>query len=152
MLLGKAARAWKYDYLTPRFKAAYTWLEQQKDLENLECGRHDILGDEVFANVQSYTSVSADSKEFEAHKKYFDIQFIISGTEKIYIAPTSELEVLEENDVDDYLVLKTPETSDCITMHPGEMLIVGPEEAHKPGCEATCPETMKKIVFKVLVD
>ena len=56
------------------------------DLADIECGRHDIDGDNVFANVMEFETVPASEKPFEAHRRYADIHFVISGVERLACA------------------------------------------------------------------
>lgn len=46
----------KYNYLNERFVAAYKWL-RENDLENLAVGKYSIMGEDVVANIQEYTTV-----------------------------------------------------------------------------------------------
>ena len=85
------------DLTGKRFREAFDWIASQ-DLEALAPGRHDIDGDAVFANVFEFDTVPADQKHYEAHRRYYDIHFLISGQEKIGVAPVTELEPLQEFD------------------------------------------------------
>ena len=68
------------DYLAARFQKAYAFLNRD-DLGSLPLGRVDIDGDAVFANVQEYDTVPAEEKQLEAHRRYYDVQFVVSGEE-----------------------------------------------------------------------
>ena len=68
----------KYNYLNEKFLKAYDWLESH-DLNSLPAGKYEIDGGDVFANVQEYTTLPVEEKKFEAHDKFFDIQYLIEG-------------------------------------------------------------------------
>ena len=70
----------KYDYLSEKFAKAYHFLRTE-DLEALPVGITQIDGNEVFANVQEYTTMPWDECAFEAHDRYFDIQYVVYGRE-----------------------------------------------------------------------
>ena len=55
----------------------------ETDLNELAEGRYDIKGDEVFVQLSSYETKTPADKLPESHRKYADIQFIISGNENI---------------------------------------------------------------------
>ena len=55
------------------------------DFNKLECGRYEILGDNVYAVVQDYLTKPEAEGTFEAHRKYIDIQYVVAGEEKIGI-------------------------------------------------------------------
>ena len=71
----------KYDYLNDRFRKAYQWL-RKNDPTKMECGKYQIVGDDVYAMVQSYDTQPQENRRFETHEKYFDIQYVAEGIEK----------------------------------------------------------------------
>ena len=46
---------------------------------------------------------------------------------------------------------KTAETVKIVLLLPGDMIVVAPEDAHKPRCAAGEPEFVRKVVVKVKV-
>ena len=97
MLLTTIEHAGLNDLSERRLAAALAWLATT-DLSSLECGRHEIMGDEVFANVMEIVTAPAESKAFEAHRRYHDIHCVIEGDEVIYVAPLKETVPLTEHD------------------------------------------------------
>ena len=123
------------------------------DLADIECGRHDIVGDEVFANVMEFTTVPAAEKNYEAHRRYADIHYVISGVERLAVAPIDEVEpVCDFNEEDDFGLYANPAREAWVTLHEGDIVVTPPEDAHKPGCCEDAPAPLKKICVKVLVD
>lgn len=150
MLFANIAIAEKYDYLEEKFKAAYRWLAET-DLTALGVGSYPILGEEVIANVQEYETVPAQSALFETHDKHFDIQYLVSGTELFGVCKREglrEKEHVEETDVTFY---EEPECSGCLVLNPGDLVVVAPEDAHKPRAQAGEAQKVKKVVVKVTV-
>jgi len=80
MVLDTIDNAAKYEVLHKSFKKAFNFI-RENDLGSMEVGRVEIDGDDIFALVQSYDTMAAADKQFEAHKNYIDIQYIISGNE-----------------------------------------------------------------------
>ena len=78
MLVTNLTHANGNDYLSQRFSKAYAFLAQD-GLDALPLGRNEIDGDDVFANVQEYDTVAASEKQLEAHRGYYDVQFVVSG-------------------------------------------------------------------------
>lgn len=74
------------DYLSENMREAIAFL-RDNDLDALPLGRTEIKGDDVFANVMEYETVDADEKDMEAHKLYYDVQFVVRGEETLYVAP-----------------------------------------------------------------
>ena len=55
---------------------------------------------------------------------------------------------LAENDLKFY---EEPAMSGTVLLLPGDMIVVAPEDAHKPRCAAGEPEFVRKVVVKVKV-
>jgi YhcH/YjgK/YiaL family protein len=72
----------RYERLHPLFPKAFAFIEKAVK-ENYAAGKYELEGKELYAMVQEYDS-KTDSKT-EAHRKYIDIQFVVSGTECIEV-------------------------------------------------------------------
>ena len=126
----------KYDYLSEKFEKAYEFLKTQ-DLNTLPVGTIEIDGRDIFASVQEYDTVPWDQIPFEAHNKYFDIQYIVSGRELFGYAKRGSLkETAPYNDSYDVILFHEPESCSRILLEAGDFAIVPPEDAHKPKCMA----------------
>ena len=138
----------KYDYLEENFRIAYEWLKNT-DLASLPVGSYPILGDSVVANVQEYTTFPADQGLFETHEKYFDIQYMVSGREQFGVCKRDGLKVKERIEENDVIFYEEPELSGSILLEEGDLIVVAPEDAHKPRCAAGEPCQVKKVVVKI---
>ena len=156
VLVAHLENALAHDYCAERFRKAYAFL-QRDDLAALPVGRIDIDGDEVFANVQEYETEPADQRLYEAHRRYYDVQFMVAGAEAMLYAPLETLspegEFDEEGDGGAYSATHTTPESEIVLL-PGDMAVVAPEDAHKPRCipsaDGDRPQRVRKIVVKVL--
>ncbi|MDO5388179.1 MAG: YhcH/YjgK/YiaL family protein [Clostridia bacterium] len=149
MLTTSLKLADKYNYLEDKFQRAFEFL-RTADLKSLPLGRTDIDGDNIFASVQEYKTMSPKDCKFEAHDKYFDIQYVVKGREQFGYVKRDGLEVDEPYDeVNDLVFYKEPENSGSILLNEGDLAIAPPEYAHKPRCieKETC--NVRKIVVKV---
>lgn len=152
MLATTPTLATKYDYLSDRFRAAYAFLGRD-DLATLEPGRYDIDGEKVFAKVMDVTTVPAESKDYEAHRRYFDVQYVVSGMEAFLVAPVCGLAVTKPYDEEgDFALYAGPDMATTVILAPGDLVAVSPEEAHKPACCVSGPVAERKVVVKVAVD
>ena len=120
-------------------------------MNSLPAGKYEIDGGDVFANVQEYTTLPVDEKKFEAHDKFFDIQYLIEGVEFFGICDREGLKVKEAKPENDVLFFETPDTYGHVILHPDEFIVVAPEDAHMPGCCMDKPASAKKAVIKVRV-
>ena len=141
-----------YFGMHPRFQDAFDFIKKAI-AENLQAGKYEIDGKELWASVQEYTSKLESEAKAEAHKNYIDIQFIVSGTEVIegfdisYATPKSEY-----NDVKDVMFYEDFANAGKGILNANEYGIFFPHDVHKPGmCLNGNQDAVKKIVVKVKV-
>jgi YhcH/YjgK/YiaL family protein len=106
----------------------------------------------VRASVQHYCTAAAEELYFETHEKFFDVQFLIEGVERIGIAGREGLTVRAPYDAEnDITFYEEPALSGMVALRAGDYVVLAPEDAHKPRCAAGKPIAVKKIVLKVPV-
>ena len=140
----------KYDYLAPKFRAGYKWLAET-DLAAIADGKYQVLGDEVVADVQSYTTQPESERRFETHDQHFDIQYMAEGEEFFGVCPRDGLKLLESKPERDVEFWSSPEKYSMVLLKKGEFIVVAPEDAHKPRCAVGTPAKVRKVVVKVKV-
>lgn len=151
MLAAFLDHATDHDYRSARFRTAYAFLARE-DLAELPLGRVDIDGDDVFANVQEYVTVPASEKRMEAHRRYYDVQYVMAGEELMEYAPLEGLKEAQQFDEDgDFGLYVGPENPSAIVLRAGDVAVLAPEDAHKPGCALDGARLVRKIVVKVRV-
>ena len=149
MFFSPVSLATKYTSLEEKFLAAYKWLAET-DLDNTAAGSYPIC-EGVTANVQEYTTFPAAEGSFETHDLFFDIQYIISGKEQFGVCKRDGLVLKQDNPDNDVKFYEEPEMSGTVLLLPGDLIVVAPEDAHKPRCAAGAPEFVRKVVVKVKV-
>lgn len=151
MLFSESSIVEKYNYLDEKFRCAYEWL-RGTDTAALEEGSYPIMGDSVVANVQEYTTFPSEQGYFETHEKYFDIQYVVSGIERFGICKREGLTVRSVDEKADLILYEEPEYSGSVILRQGDLIVVAPEDAHKPRCQAgQKPCSVKKVVVKVAI-
>ena len=120
---------------------------------NLGPKRYDIDGDNLYAPVSEYLTKNIEDAKFEAHQKYIDIQYVISGTELMSVAPLSmKKDVLVPYDsIKDVGFMTVAKSSDYIAT-PERFFIFFPSDIHRPSVRVGDYSQVKKIVVKVKVD
>ncbi len=127
----------------------FTYLKQT-DLKALPVGRHVIDGDNAYAIVQEAPTKDYDKTAFESHRKYIDLQFVISGVENMSKAPLASVTVdkpyIENNDIAYY-------TGDgkIYTVPEGSFMLFFPSDAHRPNITPGGNKVVKKVVVKIRV-
>lgn len=150
MILATLAGAEPYVALGPGISLAIQYLRTFRP--ETPDGRHDVLGDTVFALVSTYETGPASERRFEAHHDHLDVQYVAEGEERILHAPVNTLggETFYSAEKDTGF-FADPKVCSSLLLRPGEMAIFGPEDAHKPGCMAGARTRVKKVVVKVRI-
>jgi len=136
--------------LTAALRKAIDFL-RRPDLHLLPDGRVDIVGDDVFALVQRYETTVTDAPKFESHRKYIDIQFIVSGVEVVGWIPAGRMTITQAYDIDKDICFGTAQKGEVtpICLHAGQLAVLYPEDGHAPKMAAGSPSEVVKIVVKV---
>lgn len=152
MLTTNLSLAEKYDYLSDKFKKAFTFL-RETDLAALPTGNIPIEGEDIYANVQSYTTMAAEDCPFESHRAYFDLQYVAEGEECFGYAPVNTLLASMEYDEErDLIFYEEPAEAGAVILKKGDFAIVPPEDGHAPRrMTADGPCKVKKIVVKIKI-
>lgn len=129
-----------------KYLAKITEFVSKNDLKTLTKGKYD-LGDECFVNIQEPTLTTSD--RWEAHVKYLDVQYIISGSETILWNDFSAMQDKTEYDEVKDRYLGTGE-GQAITVEEGQFMLLFPNDAHCPAIKAH-HDNIKKAVFKIKV-
>ncbi|MDC7233406.1 MAG: YhcH/YjgK/YiaL family protein [Spirochaetales bacterium] len=150
MILDSITNAEKYEKVHSSFKMAFDFI-RNSDLASLETGRYEIDGDNVFALVQAYEPKAVEEKKFEAHRKYIDIQYMISGSEMMGYTTPDLLSVSAEYNPDKDVELYSHSTFTPCELHTGGFAVFFPEDPHMPGCAlgSAQPGEVKKLVLKI---
>jgi biofilm protein TabA len=138
--------------LSPNLQKAFDFL-RSPDLRMLPDGRVEIDGDRVFGLVQRFETKWVATPKFEFHKKYIDIQFILSGEEIIGWAPTEQMEITAAYDDGKDISFGTVAKGQWTPVHlqAGQMAVLYPEDGHAPKLALRNPSAVMKIVVKVAV-
>lgn len=138
-----------YLSLHSKMAAAFQFLKE-KDLHKLDEGTYEIDGKNCFAIVMSYTTKPKAEGFSESHYKYIDIQYIISGAEKIGVAILKDQQPTEINKEKDYIFYDC-KTEDFI-LSEGSFAVFFPQDIHQTCIEIDGPKSLKKVVLKLKID
>ncbi len=134
-----------------RWNKAFQFLSEQ-NLAELEKGRYELEGADLFVNVDEYVTRNEEDVLFEAHKKYADIQVLISGEEKIGVLPLESTTVSIPYDEEKDIMFLTAENENYRIAEPGKFFLFFPQDAHRPTVKSTENIPVRKIVVKVRIN
>ena len=120
------------------------------DFVNMEPGVYELQGKDLYAQVFDAETGSIEEKKPESHKDYLDIQFLVSGEEKLGFTPYSEKYEVEEYIKErDLIFYKNVENEGFVHAVPGCISVFFPCDIHRPAVAANNPMTIRKVVIKI---
>jgi YhcH/YjgK/YiaL family protein len=121
-------------------------------LAQKEDGKYAVDGEKIYYTIQRYTTKPLNEGYLEAHRKYIDIQFLLSGVEFLGYAPLKGLTTAEVyNPQKDIAFFNTPKEITKVKLEPGLFCILFPSDAHLPGCQINAPSEVRKVVIKIQI-
>lgn len=145
-----------------KFAVAFEYLEKLVDKNSIEhkqlmnypldaCKKVE-LDDGNFALEQVYKAKNREECFFESHRKYIDIQFILSGEEIIEVSNSNLLVVsLAYNEQADLIKYEDIKQASFIVLKAGDAAIFYPQDAHMPCVKTKDEVKVVKAVVKVKV-
>ena len=150
MIIDKLENAGLYRGLNGDLAKALDYLAAN-DFAAMEPGRYDIDGDIVYALVQRYDTRPRGEGDWEAHRRYIDVQYVVQGIETLGIAPVDSLrETQAYSEEKDVQLLAG--SGDYVTARDGTFVIFYPHDAHRPCLAHEHPAPVLKVVVKVLAE
>ncbi len=135
-----------YESLNPLFPKVVEFINQH-DLNALEAGKHEIVGNDLFVNIQTAKGKTPDEAVLETHNKMIDIQIPLSAAETYGYTPREALPDAVYNEEKDITKIPGLAAESYVTAQPGCFAIFFPQDGHAP-CIAGVDE-IKKAIFKV---
>lgn len=150
MILDDLRNAAACEGLHPLFPAAFAFLRRAAETGEAGDGRVAIDGERLFALIARSVGRSPGEAPLETHRRYIDIQYIVSGSDRMGWRPAREcrpgLGYDEARDIEFHA--GTPDA--WFDVAAGRMAIFFPDDAHAPLANPGVP--VHKIVVKVAVN
>lgn len=150
MIKDRLINADTYYGISESLQRGFEWLRVQ-DLKNIECGQYEIDGKKIYANIQEYETKT--EANYESHRKYIDIQYMIEGKELVGVTDISNCQTVEtyneERDLEFFSITRSEHYEE---LSEGEFLVFFPQDAHKPSMACETKSKVKKVVVKILID
>jgi len=122
---------------------------KEHDLKTVETGKYP-LENGVLVNVMEITTKTEE--KWEVHKKFLDIQIIISGKEKMGYGDVSSMNETVAYNPDKDVFYVDGKGGSYIEVSEGEFVIFDVTDAHAPGLSVDgSPTQVKKAVVKIPV-
>ena len=149
MIIDKLELAENYYHMHSAFKEAFAFLNSE-NLSELPVGKQEIDGDRLFYSISKGPGRSRAEAKLEAHRKYIDIQYVVSGSEEMGWSPISMCDDrATEYDAEKDIEFFNNEPQSWTQVPPGSFVIFFPEDAHAP---LVGDGEIHKVVIKIMVE
>jgi YhcH/YjgK/YiaL family protein len=135
-----------------RWEKAFQFLATT-NLKTIEPGKYELDGESLFAKVDQYNTRDEKDTRYEAHQKYADIQYLISGKEYIGVVALSKMQKITapySNEKD--IVFYNSTEQNYHLADSSRFFIFFPNDAHRPCRKVDENEAVKKVVVKIALD
>ncbi len=151
MILDFLTRADRCACLSPGIAAALRYL-QAVDFTTVPDGKVEIDGPRLIANVARYQTKLPEQAVWESHRKYIDVQYVVTGEERIGYVPLENAPVVQAPYSETKDVIFYEPGCDSFTLRAGQFAIFYPEDIHAPSLADGEPRAVLKVVMKVAVE
>lgn len=152
MVIDLLSNSNKYSVLGTGIAKAFEFLKDPATA-TLVPGKYHLDGDKLFAIVQEYETLDSSTEQMESHRKYIDVQYVISGEEMVGLALLKDQQVSKDySDTEDFMLYA--DAPDFYTkLSSGMFMIFYPTDPHMPCLRVGGKAGMvKKVVVKVMVE
>lgn len=150
MILDYAKNFDRYKHCGGFFSKVTDFL-RDNDLAALPPQKYD-LGDSCYVTVMEYSTKETAEYKFESHKKYIDVQYIISGREKILWQNIELGKANGEYNPDKDCAFWSVDGFITLNVSSGMLCALYPEDLHCPSIADGASSKVKKAVFKILAE
>lgn len=121
------------------------------DFDQVPDGKYELDGRRMHASIKTTTTRPAAMQKAESHRTYIDIQYVISGEEKIGVVPWSSSLQVAKDDLDARDVAFYDNVPHEMELHqkPGMYAVFFPTDVHRPCCSVGREGPVRRMVVKI---
>lgn len=146
MIVDRIEEQRRYYAANPGMEQAFAFLAEAPDLEP---GRYE-LENGLFATVSVGETQPFGDAPLEAHRRYIDLQYVVSGGERVAWGAVREMNPVSQDPEHDNYFYAGESTS--LFIHAGMFYVMFPGDAHLPTRHREFPNHYKKVVVKIPVE
>ena len=111
-----------------------------------------LIENELFCNPVTLTSKPEKECIYEAHHKYIDLHYIVSGVERIATSHITTLTTITPYSSEKDIEFLEGEADGYYDLKPGQFMVCFPGDAHKVAIMKDQPGSIQKVVFKIIAE
>lgn len=123
---------------------------RDNNLDQMAPGKYPVDGENVTASMTENPTKDYDKTQWESHRKYIDLQYVVQGAEKIEVVPAASATVTKDYD-EARDVIRYDAKGKQYEAKPGTIYIFFPQDVHRPNIKAEGFDKDKKLVLKVKI-
>lgn len=150
MIFGNIKYSDMYSSMSEEVKKVIDFIKST-DLSNFSKGIHEIEGKDFFVNIVEYNLKDEDCGFWEAHRKYLDVHFMISGSERIKMNFLENSKVKDYKEEDDFVSFECGKENSYVDLGDGDFLVCYPHDVHMTAIKIKNNDYVKKAIFKVKI-
>ena len=148
MIISKLENSFRIESLHPLFKTLFDYVKCHNLLKE-ETGKIVLQGEDLFINNVALEGVEKNKQPLELHRDYIDVHILLEGRESSgWKAMEDVQEELQAYKKEGDCALYSDKPTTFADLHPGEFVIVFPEDPHAP---AIGQGKIRKLIAKVRV-
>jgi len=148
MIITTLQEASRYEVLHPLFPVLFAYLREH-DLLHTELGRITVQDDDLFINNVAPQTTPVEKSVLEMHRDYIDVHVVLEGEETFGWLDLADVKAYSKPySAEGDCALSTDVSQNFVTLRPGQVAIVWPEDAHAP---ALGPGPLRKLICKVKI-
>ncbi len=125
---------------------------KDNDFTTMEPGRFDLDGNDIYATLMDAATKPKDEVRPESHREYIDVQYVVSGTEKLgFVNDTGKYKPIEHPEGSDIYFYGDVKNESFVVSTPGCFSVFFPEDIHRPCVCVEQSENIRKVVVKIRV-
>lgn len=118
---------------------------------NIALGRHEVDENGTYVMISEYNTRLKEQGMWEAHKKYIDLQLVLSGEEYLHVSSLNHMKTGVYEEEKDFLPCQG-EAERTLHMEEGKAVLLMPDDVHMPNMSVDeTISNVKKAVFKIPV-
>ena len=131
----------------PQLDIVFDYINNNVNVKTAD-GKYNITK-EIYAVIQTCQPKPKKEQVLEKHKKYIDLQLVLSGKEKIgWKFFDKKFKVLKRYNTKNDISFYSNKPDTFINLKKGDFAIFFPEDTHAPLC---CDKAVKKCIVKIPV-
>ena len=147
MIFDKIRNLPLYAPINPEYMEKVVAFFRRVEEEQLPDGKYELDGKNLYVNLGTRETGPDETKKWEAHRLYADIQAVLEGAQRISWCSLADAEVTEPYKTDiEFFSPKRPGIP-C-DLFAGDFIMLFPEDLHQPDCVTPGHTYARKAVVK----